>query len=174
MEENNELTSRMLMLEQTTRVDQDTAIHVQNELKSLQEEIYQLKRELEFYQGVMDTTRRVTGLDIHGIYVEPLAKPNQYVVKLILTNVARNDRIIEGNLVIEIDGYQNNRKQKLNMGKLLIDDNVDLSFELKSFKRVEYLFELPGDFQAERVLVQVNPKNTKDNSINKIYDWLVN
>ena len=171
LDENTELKGRIIMLEQTTSLDKDTAIHLQNELTTLQDEIYQLKRELEFYQGVMDTTRRVSGLNIHGIYVESLSKPNQFVLKLVLTNVVRNDRVLQGKLDINIEGIQNNRKQKLNMRNILIDESADLSFELKSFRRVEYAFEIPHEFVANRVLVKVTMRNTREPPMNKVYDW---
>jgi hypothetical protein len=171
---NSELQGKVLMLLQTTQLDKETAVHMQNELMSLQDEIYRLKRELEFYQGVMDTTRRVTGLDIHGIYVEPLLKPNQYVIKLVLTNVATSDRVLEGKLDINFEGIQNNNKQRMNINDILISESTDLSFELKSFKRVEYVFELPAEFAVSRVQVNVNVKNANELPISKIYDWTLN
>jgi hypothetical protein len=173
-EENNELKGTIVRLQQTTQLDKETAIHLQNELKSLQDEVYRQKRELEFYQGVMDTTRGVSGLDIHGLYVEPLFKPNQYVIKLVLTNVTRSDKLLEGYLELQINGIKDSKKQKLNLSDLVLDENTDFKFELKSFRRVEFNFKLPNEFLAERVLVQVYVGNAKEPPINKIFDWQLN
>ncbi len=173
-EENRNLTDRVFMLEQTTQLDQDTAVLMQSELKSMQDQIYQLKRELEFYQGVMDTTREVLGLEIHGIYVEPLAKQDQYMIKIILTNVARNDRVLGGDISITLEGSSGNRRQRLNMNTLLIDEVTDLSFQIKSFKRVEYGFQLPSEFTPERVIVTVKLDRRNDPPISRTYDWPLN
>ncbi|MGK0298887.1 MAG: hypothetical protein ACI9XC_002511, partial [Gammaproteobacteria bacterium] len=129
-DENSQLKGQIIMLQQTTQLDKDTAIHLQNELKSLQDEIYKQKRELEFYQGVMDASRGASGLDIHGIYVEPLIKPNQFVIKLVLTNVTLSDKLLEGSLEIHIDGMQNKNKHNLDISTILLDENTDLTFEL--------------------------------------------
>ena len=173
-DENKALQGRILMLDQTTQLDKQTAVIMQNELKALQDQIYQLKRELEFYQGVMDTNQSVSGLEIHGIYIEPLSKSNQFLIKLVLTNVTLSDRLLQGSLEIMIEGDHNGTKQSLNMSKLLIDERVELSFELKNFKRVEYRFELPSEFNAERVIVKVSQNNRNEPPISGTYDWPLN
>jgi hypothetical protein len=173
-DENSQLKGQIAMLQQTTQLDKGTAIHMQNELKSLQDEIYQQKRELEFYQGVMDATRGASGLDIHGIYVEPLTKPNQYVIKLVLTNVTLSDKLLEGSLDIHIDGMQNKNKHNIDISTILLDENTELTFKLKSFRRVEYEFELPAEYLARRILVKVYVGNAKEQPISKIYDWPLN
>ncbi|MGY8813205.1 MAG: DUF6776 family protein [Gammaproteobacteria bacterium] len=170
-DENSQLKDKIIMLEQTTQLDKDTAIHMQNALMSLQDEIYKQKRELEFYQGVMDATRGASGLDIHGIYVEPLTKPNQYVIKLVLTNVTLSDRLLEGSLDIQIDGMQNKNKHNLDISTILLDENASLTFELKSFRRVEYEIELPTEYLPHRILVKVHVGNAREQPISKIYDW---
>ena len=171
LKQNKELHERILMFEQTTQVDKDTAVLLQGELVTLQDEIYRLTRELEFYQGVMDSARKVTGMALHGLYVEPLTRENQYHMKLVLTRVVKSDKVIQGGVDVNIEGKQNNRKVKLNMSALSIDEKPVMTFELKNFQRVEYQFEFPQDFLAERVLVHVNPKDKNEVAISKVYDW---
>ena len=168
---NSDLQGEIFMLQQVAQLDKDAAIHIQKDLRSLQEEASQLKQELEFYQGVMDTAREETGLSVHGIYIEPLFKPNQYSIKLVLANVARTNRVLKGNLDINIEGVQNNNEKRMNLSDILITEGIDFSFEIKNFGRVEYIFELPLEFLADRVLVSVNLENAENLKINKIYDW---
>ena len=47
------------MLKQTAEVDAQTAGLLQQDLKKLQDEIFSLEQELEFYQGAMDSSRSV-------------------------------------------------------------------------------------------------------------------
>lgn len=170
--QNKRLQNQVLMLEQTTRLDQETAILLQEDLISLQDEISRLKRELEFYQVVMDTARKTIGIDIHGLHVEPLNRENQYHLKLVLTNVAKSDSVTQGTIDIHIEGTQDNKKQELNISELTFIEPQDLTFELKSFKGLEFRFELPAGFYAERVLIQINPKG--DPAFNRIFDWPLN
>jgi hypothetical protein len=171
LKQNKELQDRVLMFERTTEVDKETATLLQEEMIALQNEIYRLKRELEFYQGVMDSARQITGMDVHGIHVEPLNRENQYLIKLVLTRAAKSDKVMTGGLDINIEGMQNNRKIRLNLARVSIDEKPDMTFELKNFARVEYQLELPADFLAERVLVQVSPKDKNELAISKVYDW---
>lgn len=173
VKENKVLEDRVLMLEQTSRLDKDTATLMQRELIALQDENHGLKRELEFYQGVMDAARKVSGIDIPGLYIESLHRVNQYQMKLVLTHVAKSDKVIKGSLDINIEGVENKTKVELNLKDLLIDEKTDLSFELKNFRKVEYRFELPHEFLAERVLVRIQPSGRNESPVLKIYDWPV-
>lgn len=169
--QNSELNGKILMLDQTTRLDQETAIGMQQELKGLQDEIYKLKRELEFYKGVMDTSKSASGFDIHGIYIEPLNKPSHYHMKVVLTNVDKANRILQGSLDMDIDGMQNNRKQTLNISTIVVDELGGLSFELKNFKQIELYFALPLEFEPERVRVIANLNKTNIPPIIRLYEW---
>ena len=84
----------------------------------------------------MDTSKSVSGFDIHGIYIEPLNKPSHYHMKVVLTNVDKANRILQGSLDMDIDGMQNNRKQTLNISTIVVDELGGLSFELKNFKQI--------------------------------------
>lgn len=171
VKENRELKDMVLMLEQTTRLDKETAILMQEDLKSLQNEIYGLKRELEFYQGVMNTARNVTDLEIHGVFVEQLARRNQYQMKLVLTHVAKSDKVIKGALKITLEGTGSGGKQRLALSKIAVGETPAFSFELKNFKRMEYKFELPPEFTAERVTVQVNTNDKGASGLSRTFDW---
>ena len=173
-QENRELNGKVMMLEQTTRLDKETAILMQEDLKSLQDEIYGLKRELEFYQGVMDAARKIADLDIHGLFVEQLTRQNQYRMKLVLTHVAKSDKVLKGRLIIDIEGTAGGGKQRLAVDKLAIGEAANLAFELKNFKRMEYEFELPPEFSAERVLVQVSTTDRGAPGMTRIFDWPLN
>ena len=168
--ENRELGSRIAMLEQTTRVDKDTAVILQKEMVSLQDQIYRLKRELEFYQGAMDSARKTVGMDVHGLYIEPAARANRYLLKLVLTHVSKSDTVMKGNLAVTIEGTQNGERRRLDLAGLL-DEKIDFNFEIKSFKRLEYEFALADGFVADQVTVRVEPRGGGESPLSKIYDW---
>ncbi len=171
--ENAALKDKILMLEQTTRLDQETAVQMQNDLKALQDEIYGLKRELEFYKGIMDTSKRVSGFDIHGVFINSLHKPNYYTIKVVLTNVARSDRVLEGTLDLTVDGIQNNRKESLKLSNMITDGTPDLSFQLKNFSQIEVNFELPSEFEPEKIWIIANIDKANMPSVSRFYDWSV-
>jgi Family of unknown function (DUF6776) len=165
------LQERVLMLERTTSVDKQTAALLQDEIKTLQENIYTLKGELEFYQGIMDATRDAKGLNIHGIYIEALTQPQAYRLKLVLTHVAKGSMLAEGSMAISIDGTQNGEGQKLKIEDVATGEPMDLVYKLRSFKRFESKLVLPDGFVPQQVIVELKPKRKNQVMIREVFDW---
>lgn len=170
-EERVALLERVVMLERTTSVDRQTAALLQNEIRSLQEKIYTLKEELEFYQGIMDSTRDAKGLNIQGIYIEPLGGKQAFVLKLVLTNVTKNNSLAEGQMVITIVGRENEQARELKLEEIAMDEAINLGYKLRSFKRFESKLQLPDGFTADRVVIELKPKSKNQVMIREVFDW---
>jgi hypothetical protein len=173
LEEREALQERVLMLERTTSVDKQTAALLQDEIKSLQEKIYTQKGELEFYLGIMDATRDAKGLNIHGIYIEPLAQMQTFRLKLVLTHVAKGSAQVEGKMAIFIVGREKGEKKQLKIEDIMAGESMDLSYKLRSFRRFETKMLLPDDFLPERVIVELKPKQKNQVMIREVFDWSI-
>jgi hypothetical protein len=171
LEERETLMEKVLMLERTTSVDKQTAALLQDEIKSLQEKIYTQKGELEFYQGIMDATRNAKGLNVHGIYIEPLVQKQAFRLKLVLTHVAKGSSVAEGSMAIFVAGRKKGEEQQLKIEDIATGDAVVMSYKLRSFKRFETKLVLPDAFLAERVIVELKPKQKNQVMIRKVFDW---
>lgn len=171
--ESAQLQERVLMLERTTSVDKQTAALLQDEIKSLQEKIYTLKGELEFYRGIMDATRDATGLSIHGIYIEPLAQARTFRLKLVLTHVAKANILAEGTMAIAIAGRQDGNEQQLKIEDIATGEALNLTYKLRSFRRFDTKLVLPKGYIPERVIVELKPKSKNQVMIRKVFDWTV-
>ena len=169
--ENNQLRERVIMLERTTQIDSQAAAEFHEEMKKLQDEIYKLKGELEFYQGIMTSTGSTLGLSIQGMQVERLAEKNSYHFKLILTHLAKNDKVAEGTTDIILEGVQDGVAKVLNIMDVVINPVIDLSFKFKNFKRFEGNMMLPEGFVPHRVIVRLQPKDTKLSNIKRVFNW---
>ena len=82
-----------------------------------------------------------------------------------------SDRVMEGKVVIEIEGTTKGSRRKIDLKEITIDKPIDLSFKVKNFSRTEYNFMLPSNFRAERVFIQLRPGRKNDPVIDKVYDW---
>lgn len=171
--ERQALMERVLMLERTTDVDKQTAALLQKDIMSLQETIYILKGELEFYQGVMDATRDSQGLDLHGIYIEPLSMSNTYRLKLVLTHVAKSGVVAEGSIKLSIEGLLAGEPRTYALEELSSTDPLELQYKIRSFKRLDMKLVLPEAFQAQQVLVEIKPKRKNQVMIREVFDWSV-
>ena len=68
--ENKQLREQVVILERSTQIDNQAAARLQNDIKALQDQVYSLKGELEFYEGIMSATTDSKGLNIQGLHVE--------------------------------------------------------------------------------------------------------
>jgi hypothetical protein len=170
-EENAKLRERVSMLERTTSLDTQTATLLQEEIKNLQEETFRLKGELEFFQGIMEAVGEVKGLDVQGIHVRKLSAPGSYRLKLILTNVTDADKDAEGAVSVTIEGIHKGTTRLVNLRDITLDQNPEVSFKFRNFKRIESNFSLPEGFSPQRVFVELQPRDQKQSKIREAFDW---
>ena len=170
-QENSALRERVMALESDTNLDNQTSSLLQDEIRGLQEEIFRLKGELQFYQGVMEATGEGKGLDVHGIYVRRLSQDNGYRIKLILTNVSNQDAPAEGKMNISIEGIQAGATRNVNLKEITLDGAVDLTFKFRNFRRFESNLAFPEGFSPQRVFVELQPSDEKETKISRVFDW---
>ena len=172
-EENARLRERLLMLERTAQVDKQTAVLLQDEIRTLQEEVFRLKGELEFYLGIMDAAGRAKGLDVYGVHVERAGEELGYRMKLILTNVTKSDTVAEGTMVVGIEGMENGAAKAYSLSDLASGDDLQLDFSFRNFKRFESDLVLPENFLPRKISVELRPKDAKQANIKRAFDWPV-
>jgi len=170
-EENSQLQKQLTRLERMSQLDTEAAAQLQGELQKLQDEVYHLKSELEFYQGIMASTRKSDGLSVQGMQIEPLGVTGNYRFKLILTHVTKSDKVAEGRIDIDVLGQQNGITKTLNIKDILLDNAMDLSFKFKNFKRFEGNIMLPDGFTPHRLTVRLHSKDKNVSKIERIFDW---
>ena len=170
-QENEKLRRRVAMLQTNNDIDQQATSELQDQLVELQNEVFQLTRELEFYRGIVSSTRNVDGLVVQAIMLEPTRSPNQYRFKLVLTHVAKSDKVVEGTVAVALEGADNGTPRTLMLKEVVRDKNVSLDYRFKHFKRFEGIVELPSAFKPRRVRVQLLPKGSSHAKIERVFEW---
>ncbi len=166
------LEERVVMLERTAQVDRQTTVKLQQGMVEQQDEIYKLKKELEFYQGVMTSAGQSKGLSIQGLQIEETSQPRSYYFKLILTHVSKSDKVAAGKLTIALEGVQGDTARTIDIQELTLSESLPLSFKFGSFRRIEGSIMLPADFVPHRVIVRAQlDGNGKLPEIQRIFDW---
>ena len=169
-EENARLRERVITLERSTQIDMKTTANLQEVIRKRQDEVYRLKGELEFYQGIMESTRDSEGLNIQGLHIVAISE-NRYQYKLVLTQVNKNDKVAEGTAEIFLEGLQNRELRVLSLLEVTQEQPIDLSFKFKHFKRIEGNLVLPVGFDPTRVTVKLRLNEDKKTKIEKVFEW---
>lgn len=169
--DNQQLRERLIVLERTASVDKQTETYLQQEIRELQDEVFRLKGELAFFEGIMESEGQAKGVDVHDIHVRRLASPNTYRLRLVLTNVADKDDVATGTMGIFVEGRSNGVARVLPLSEVSVDAALDLSYKFRNFKRFDASMQLPAGFVAQRVHVDLQPSDRKASKIRKTFDW---
>jgi hypothetical protein len=169
--ENKDLQEQLIKLERISQVDKQSAVNLQEEMRKLQDKIYQLKGELEFYQGIMDSAREVEGLNVQGLHIVPLSRAHSYRFKLILTQVTKSDKVTEGKVEIMLEGMLDSSPKVLNIKDVIVENSLELDYKFKHFKRLEGNMMLPEMFVPHTVAVRLQPKGKNLSKVERVFDW---
>jgi Family of unknown function (DUF6776) len=169
--ENTQLREQVVMLERANQIDGQVAARLQNEIRSLQDQLYSLKGELEFYQGIMSSTSDSNGLNVQGLHVEPTDQAQLYRFKLVLTNVAKSDRVVEVTMDMSIEGMNEAGSKVLSLDEVIVGNELNREIKFKNFERIEGSLNFPEGFKPLRVVVDLRQKGIKNSAIHKIFEW---
>ncbi len=173
--DNATLTKKVIMLERSMQVDNEVAIKLQADIRLLQEDIYKLKAELEFYEGIMSIAPNTKGLSVQGLHIEKTEQEQVFRFKLILTNVVRSDKAVAAQFALSVEGKTNEGTKILALKDILIgnDDLLKGGIKLKNFERIEGSLEFPPGFKPLRVIVTLQQKGVKKSRVKKVFDWTI-
>ena len=166
------LEDRIVMLERTAQVERQTVVMLQGEMIKQHDEVFKLRKELEFYQGIMSSAGESRGLNIQGLRIEETSQPRSYYFKLILTHVSKNAKIATGKLSILLEGVQDDIPRTIDIRELTLSRSLSLVFKFSSFERIEGSIMLPDGFVAHRVIVRARQEGRKTTpEMERIFDW---
>lgn len=169
--DNKKLREQVVMLERSHQIDTQVAARLQTDIQDLQDEIYSLKGELEFYQGIMTATTDSHGLNVQGIHIESTEQEQLYHFKLVLTNVAKSARVVEVAMDMSIEGMNEAGSKVFSLDEVTVGKELKREIKFKNFERIEGSLNFPKGFKPLRVVVDIRQKNIKNSTIQKIFEW---
>lgn len=172
--ENKQLREQVVMLERSNQIDNQVAARLQNDIRALQDQVYSLKGELEFYQGIMSSTTDSKGLNVQGLHIEPTEQDQLYRFKLVLTNVAKSDRVVEVTMDMSIEGMNETGSKVLSLDEVISGNEIKREIKFKNFERIEGSLNFPKGFKPLRVVVDIQLKGIKNSTVQKIFEWPAN
>lgn len=167
-----ELTEQVAVLQRSSEIDRRASQEVRNEFSALQVELQDLRKELDFYRGIMAPGDAKPGLRVQKFEVRPATQTGSYTVGLTLAQVKRNDRYVSGVVELEIEGLEDGRSKVLVFNQIGMGDGKALSYKFRYFQRLQGEIWIPDDFQPLRVKILVKPKGKgQPAGVEEIMDW---
>jgi len=169
--ENKLLREKVVILERSTQIDDQAAARLQNDIKELQDQVYSLKGELEFYEGIMSSTTDSNGINVQGLHIQETDQDSLHNFKLVLTNVAKSDKVIEVTMEMSIEGMNEAGSQVLSLDQVITGSKLNREIKFKNFKRIEGNLNFPEGFKPLRMVVDLRQKGAKKSTVKRVFEW---
>ena len=171
--QNEEIEKQVLKLERLADIDNGTSIRLQSEIKSLQEQVFNLRRELTFYKGIITASSYSRGLNIQGLHIETTRKQTFFKYKLVLTNIGNSDSITEVMIDMSVEGNDKSGFRTLSSGDMIPGAELKRKIKVRNFERIEGNFSFPNGFEPLRVLVDLQQHDKEKLRLHRIFEWHV-
>ncbi len=161
----------LVSLEQDSKLAE--LARLEQELQQLSDENLNLKQELLVYRQIMAPEKQAGGMKIDQLHIEPMLSSGYYRIDVLLMQVARNKRWLQGELKLQLVGSQGGEPISYNLADLQ-QPVSELTFKFRYFQELSSEIKLPEGFQVERVELSAFVKGNKWNNAAQIdmqQDW---
>ncbi|MEE8428114.1 MAG: DUF6776 family protein, partial [Gammaproteobacteria bacterium] len=155
------------------QIDSEVYREVTRGLQKMEYDVLRQQEELAFYRGIVAPAQTKTGLRIQSLEVIPGVAPLHFRYSLLLTQVTRNNRHIQGVAKIKVNGSQAGVPKSLSLAEVSPSKRKNWNFRFRYFQSLEGELQLPVDFEPETVQVEVQPADQTKPSLTRTFAWLL-
>jgi hypothetical protein len=146
-----EQNSRINTLEVELEVEHMANQRSQTLLKTMENQHYQVKKELAFYEKIMAPEKTADGLVIDRVSVYPTGSPHHFRFQVVLVQQLLRKRFVKGYVALTLAGSLDNKPSQLKLSAISTLTQKDLSFSFQYFQIIEGEFTLPENFLPEKI-----------------------
>ncbi|HSN70318.1 MAG TPA: DUF6776 family protein [Steroidobacteraceae bacterium] len=172
-QENELLRAQVASVEVSRKIEAEAYREVERTLADLQAEVLRQDEELTFYRGIVSPEDGLKGLRIQRFEVAPGADERRYLLRLVLVQSLRQDKIVSGDVRIEFEGLREGQPATLPLGDAATLKRRDgrLAFSFRYFENLEQEVVLPAGFDPTAVNVEV--RAARQDPIRQTFPWQV-
>jgi hypothetical protein len=135
------------------------------------------REQLAFYRGIVSPEDGIGGLRIQRFQVLPGAGEHQYRLRLVLVQSMRQEAVVSGAAVVQIEGVRDNKPEQLALTNAIAQPGANaradgqLPFNFRYFQNLEQDIVLPEGFEPRAVNVEV--RSARLQPVRESYPWRV-
>ncbi|MDH5302004.1 MAG: hypothetical protein OEW58_11640 [Gammaproteobacteria bacterium] len=168
--QNTDLRDRVALLDRSTQMDQQAYLDVNSNLRSLQEEVLELREEVAFYRGIVSPDEAASGLRVERIaFAKSGSNERLYHYQMVLTQVLKQQGNATGVVVFKVHGTQAGRARTLAQEEISLRRESSQSFKFRYFQKMEGDVILPEGFTPRTIDVSMNGGRGK--SVTQSFAW---
>ncbi len=165
-EENEQQRKTISVLQTEVKVKQQAIAELQKDMLALAQEKDALKAELVFYENLLSHKDDIKTLRVFDIGVSQ--QGDMLFMNLVLAQRLQRADVIQGKIKLELKGIQDEQGKILD---LVEQFKLDDSFEFKYFQVKKYTISLPKGFNPTMLLVELNPKSSREKTVTEQFQW---
>jgi len=124
-------------------------------LKNKEEQHYQLKKQLAFYEKIMAPEKEINGVVIDNVKISARLSSSHYSFQVTLVQQLLKKRYAKGYIELDVVGSLNNKSSRIKLNDISTLIKKNLSFSFKYFQIIEGDFILPEGFVPETLQLSV-------------------
>lgn len=170
----SEHVSRINMLEVELEVERLANENSGIAIKNLEQQHFEVKRNLAFYEKVMAPEKQADGIVLDNVIVSPTESENHYRFQVVLMQQQKQKRYAKGYIDFFVEGSLSNKPVRLKLSEISKQVRADLSFNFQYFQIVEGEITFPEDFKPEQIILTATlPKGRwqKYSQLDETYKW---
>ncbi len=172
LSENGRLGTRITQLEQAGEIDRRAHDEVSRSLSDLQSELLELRQEVEFYRGIVNTgDGNVSGLKIQALKLRQEAESGSWQFRLILSQLATTNARVRGHAELAVSGVIAGDQVELTHQDLAGGERRVLKFDLRHFQELRGSIQLPAGFVPQRLMLKVMPGTNAGAVLERSFAW---
>jgi hypothetical protein len=166
--ERDALRSDAARFERAGQIDRAAADGVQAEVKALQNERAELKREVAFLKTLVSGEEHKLAL---GDYSLNKAGERVYQFEVTLSKSTENPATVEGDVVVSLMGQSGGEAKTLDMQALTDGRRSRIGIKFKNFQKLSAELTLPEDFTPSSLVIAVKPTSHGYRAFEQSFDW---
>lgn len=172
-DENDRLRAEIASAQLARNVDNKAYADVEKNLADLQAQVLKHREQLTFYRGIVSPEDGIGGLRIQRFQVLPGGAENHYRLRLVLVQSMRQETVVSGAVIVQIEGVSDNRPVQLALSEAGATTRADgqLPFQFRYFQNLEQDIVLPAGFEPRAVTVEV--RSGRLAPVRESYPWRV-
>jgi len=167
---NEELRGKNAILVQAAEVDRKAYAEVDKSLKDLQDEVLELKHEVDFYRGIV-SPKGGEGLRVQEFSMVRNGESQSYRYKLVLSQFVKRRSYVNGYVQLTIHGMRGAVQKDLKLEDVSKAGKHSLGFRFKYFQELVGDIVLPDDFEPLRVELLAVPQSRGVKAIKRMFSW---
>lgn len=166
--ERDALREAAARFERTGQVDKAAADAVKSEVRALQDERAELKREVAFLKSLVAGGGRKLVLNDHSLTE---IGERSYRFEVTLAKRTDDQTTVSGQVFVSVKGMSDGTTRVLDLASLTDGKRSNIGIRFKSFQKLKAELQLPEGFEPATLEVAVRPDGQDFKSFERAYDW---